>query len=328
MAPVVEVMSTVKLGVVAGNTVSSRHPHHRRTSLRRHHRRNSLQSSISAAIGKEVMPPLFDAGEPLQKLPWGVEGSHTVASRILPYNDADIELEGYMAWDAEKASTNNGLPGVLVAHTAIGPQEFFVHSCCDALARLGYASFALDLFGTGECIFNKDVRDAILDPLRKDRRKFAARVQAAYEAMCSQPEVDESKGVVGIGFCLGGQAVLDLARAKTASGLRGVVSFHGSLDNPASLPSSPSSCPCASVLILHGDEDPFNPPEKLEECTRGLQAAGIEYEVHIYSGAKHAFTRPEKTKPEDLATGFGYQPRAATRSWHAARTFMAEVLGK
>ena len=130
------------------------------------------------------------------------------------------------------------------------------------------------------------------------------------------------------GFCLGGQAVLDLARAKTASGLRGVVSFHGSLDHPSTMtPSSPSpSSPSPSVLLLHGDDDPFNPPEKLEECTRGLRAAGLPYEVHTYGGAKHAFTRPEKTKPEDLASGFGYQPRAAARSWDAAKKFLSELL--
>jgi dienelactone hydrolase len=215
--------------------------------------------------------------------------------------------------------------------TAIGPQEVFIHSCCDALARAGYAAFALDLFGAGECVFDKQVRDGILVPLRENRTEYAARVQAGNDAMSAQPEVEETRGVGGIGFCLGGQAMLDLARAQTASGLRGVVSFHGSLDHPSTLNSPPpssssSSSSSASVLLLHGDDDPFNPPENLDECTRGLQAAGIEYEVHVYGGAKHAFTRPEKIKPEDIFSGFGYQPRAAARSWAAARNFLAEVL--
>jgi dienelactone hydrolase len=273
--------------------------------------------------------PLFDAGVPLQDLPWGVEGSRrAVASRQFTYHDGDVALEAFFAWDAEAAAGHHsgGLPGVLVAHTAIGPQEVFIHSCCDALARAGYAAFALDLFGTGECVFDKQVRDGILGPLREDRSKYAARVQAGYDAMCAQPEVDESRGVGAIGFCLGGQAVLDLARAKTAPGLKGVVSFHGSLDNPSTLPSPPSSSSSASVLILHGDDDPFNPPERMAECTRGLTERGIEYEIHTFGGAKHAFTRPEKTKLEDYASGFGYQPRAAARSWAAARNFLAEVL--
>lgn len=296
---------------------------------RRNHLRGRFARAAEASFSQDNMPPLFDAGVPLEKLPWGSEGSRAVASRTFTYNDGNVALEAYMAWDAEAAAgrPSGGLSGVLVAHTAIGPQEVFIHSCCDALARMGYAALALDLFGTKECIFDKQTRDRILGPLREDRAKYAARVQASYEALCAQPEVDESAGVVGIGFCLGGQAVLDLARAKTASGLRGVVSFHGSLDNPSTLPSpQSSSSSTASVLILHGDDDPFNPPEKLQECARGLKAAGIEYEVHVYGGAKHAFTRPEKTKPEDVESGFGYHPHAAARSWAAARTFMAEVL--
>ena len=185
---------------------------------------------------------------------------------------------------------------------------------------------ALDLFGTGECVFDKKVRDGILVPLRENRDDYAARVQASYEALCAQPEVDQNRGVAGIGFCLGGQAVLDLARAKTASQLRGVVSFHGSLDHPSTLTLPSTTLPSASVLILHGDDDPFNPPEKVEECLRGLRAVGIEYEMTVYGGAKHAFTRPEKIKQEDFDTGFGYQPRAAGRSWATAREFISEVL--
>ena len=151
-----------------------------------------------------MMPPrLFDAGVLVEQLPWGVEGSRPVASRTCTYHHGDVALEGYMAWDADALSSGGGgggLPGILVAHTAIGPQEVFVHSCCDALARAGYFAFALDLFGTGECVFDKQIRDGILVPLRENRDEYAARVHAGYEAMCAQPEVDEkNRGVAAIG---------------------------------------------------------------------------------------------------------------------------------
>ena len=151
-------------------------------------------------------PPLFDPGVPVEQLPWGVEGSRPVASRTCTYHHGDVALEGYMAWDADALSGGGGggggggLPGILVAHTAIGPQEVFVHSCCDALARAGYFAFALDLFGTGECVFDKQIRDGILVPLRENRDEYAARVHASYEALCAQPEVDEkNRGVAAIG---------------------------------------------------------------------------------------------------------------------------------
>ena len=85
------------------------------------------------------MPPLFDAGVPLEALPWGVEGDAPVSSRSFNYKaeDGETDLEAYFAWDPSLLEGGDeGLPGVLVAHTAIGPQEVFVHTCCDALARI------------------------------------------------------------------------------------------------------------------------------------------------------------------------------------------------
>jgi len=268
-------------------------------------RADTRAPGVSSSHSEMEKPKLFSAGVPLEALPWGGEGSKPVASRTFNYyewGEGAVALEAYMAWDP--AAAVGALPGVLVAHTAIGPQEEFIHSCCDALARMGYVALALDLFGAGECVFDRAERAAILDPLREDRTRVAARVQAAHDALVRQPECDASRGVAAIGFCLGGQAVLDLARAKTARGLRGVVSFHGSLDNPTTLPSpaSPPLEPAVQALILHGNDDPFNPPERLAECMAGLDAAGIEFDVHVYSGAKHAFTRPAGPHAPSLFT--------------------------
>ena len=147
----------------------------------------------------------FDAGIPLDKLPWGVEGEREVASRTFSYRDGDIALEAYMTWDAAKVAAEGPRPGVLVAHTAIGMQEYFITSCCQSLARLGYTAMALDLFGAGQCVFDKEVRNSILQPLRDDRRRLAKRVQAAYDALVNESSVvKETSGVAAVGFCLGG----------------------------------------------------------------------------------------------------------------------------
>jgi len=69
---------------------------------------------------------------------------------------------------------------------------------------MGYAAFAPDLFGAGECVFDKEVRAGIMAPMREDRGALAARVQAGYDALVSQPEVDDARGVAALGFCLGG----------------------------------------------------------------------------------------------------------------------------
>ena len=170
------------------------------------------------------MPPLFDAGVPLEALPWGVEGDAPISSRRFRYKaeDGETDLEAYFAWDpARLEGGGGGLPGVLVAHTAIGPQEVFVHTCCDALARLGFAAFALDAFGARKCVFDKAERDALFGALRVDRTRHARRILKAYEALIEQPEVSSTGSIFGIGFCLGGMAVLDLARFRSSPQLRG-----------------------------------------------------------------------------------------------------------
>jgi len=287
--------------------------------VRVHHRRGVARPRAMSTS------PLFDAGVPLEELPWGKVGESAVASRTFPYNDGATALEAYLAWDPEALRrAGGGLPGVLVAHTAIGPQEVFIQSCCDALARLGYAALALDLFGAGACVFDKARRDAILNPLRENRAANAARTRAGYDALTALAEVDASLGVCAVGFCLGGQAVLDLARAKSARHLRGVVSVHGSLDHPPSLasPSTSEDHPAATALLLHGTEDPFNPPERVRACVEGLRDAGVEHRLVEFEGAMHGFTRPEKVTPSDRDAGFGYDDAAARRSWEMIEAFL------
>ena len=270
----------------------------------------------------------FDAGIPLEMLPWGIEGSREVESRTFSYRDGDIALEAYMAWDAAKVAAEGPRPGILVAHTAIGMQEYFITSCCQSLARLGYTAMALDLFGAGQCVFDKEVRNSILQPLRDDRRRLAKRVQAAYDALVNESSVvKETSGVAAVGFCLGGQAVLDLARANTAKELRGVVSFHGVLDHPSIFTKSGEGKP-PNALILHGESDPFTDEHKLRECLDGLTSLGMTWDLHVYSGAKHAFTRPEKTTDEDFDSGFQYDARAASQSWSSCKTFIESVIEK
>jgi len=249
-----------------------------------------------------------------------------VKSRTLSYRDGDVTLEAYMAWDPAKVAAEGPRPGILVAHTAIGPQEVFVQSAVEALAKLGYTAMALDLFGTGQCVFDKEVRNDILQPLREDRRRLAKRMQAAYDALVSEGTVvKETSGVAAVGFCLGGQAVLDLARANTAKELRGVVSFHGVLDHPSVFTKSDEREP-PNALILHGEDDPFTPDEKLKECLDGLTSLGVTWDLHVYP-CKHAFTRPEKVTDDDFNAGFQYDARSARRSWSACKTFIESLVG-
>eukprot|EP00873_Tetraselmis_striata_P006038 jgi/Tetstr1/426302/TSEL_016618.t1 len=170
-------------------------------------------------------------------------------SREITYHDGELQLSGYAAWEA----TPDGGPraGVLVAHTAIGPQEDFIRDKVHRLARMGYVGFALDMFGAGRCVFGEE-KDAANLPLKQDRAAIARRAQAAMDALTAMPEVDGSR-VAALGYCLGGKVVLDLARIAPPE-LRAAVSFHGILDELGGAASAPVTARC---LCYHGARDPF-----------------------------------------------------------------------
>ena len=82
------------------------------------------------------MPPLFDAGVPLEALPWGVEGDAPVSSRSFSYKaeDGETDLEAYFAWDPSLLEGGDGLPGARRPHGDRPAGGVRAH-CCDALAR-------------------------------------------------------------------------------------------------------------------------------------------------------------------------------------------------
>ncbi len=121
-----------------------------------------------------------------------------------------------------------------------------------------------------------------------------------------------------IGFCFGGLCVLDLARSGAA--VRGVVAFHGLLQGAPKVPSETIS---AKVLVLHGHDDPFAPPEQLAAFCREMTEAGADWQVHVYGRTQHAFTNPAANDPK---LGTVYNETADRRSWLAMQGLFDEVL--
>lgn len=56
-----------------------------------------------------------------------------------------------------------------------------------------------------------------------------------------------------------------------------------------------------------------------------LAGAGIDWEMHLYSDTKHAFTNPKSAhspNPEVV----DYNAKSAARAWQATEAFLAETL--
>ena len=76
------------------------------------------------------------------------------------------------------------------------------------------------------------------------------------------------------------------------------------------------------ILLLHGWDDPYAPPEHVTAIAEGDSATDADWLLHAYGGTGHAFADPYKTY-----TTPGSRPReiAARRSWQALTEFLAEL---
>ncbi len=236
----------------------------------------------------------------------------SVQHRLLDYEDGDTVLEGRLAWDDALAGPR---PGILVAH-AWGGRSDFEDGKADALARLGYAAFALDLYGKGVRGSGPEENAALMQPFLDDRSMLQQRLHAALVTLRQQAEVDAAR-IAAIGFCFGGLCVLDIARS--GADVAGVVSFHGLFGAPGNTGDSPVR---ARVLALHGWDDPMVPPAQVVALAEELSAAGADWQLQAYGNTMHAFTNPAANDP---ARGTVYDKRADRRSWQAMTNFFNEL---
>lgn len=231
----------------------------------------------------------------------------------IDYQDGAVELEGYVAWDE---SSDEQRPLVIVAHDWTGRREFAC-SVAERLAENGYIGFALDMYGKG--VFGKDGdtegNSALLTPFASDRGLTRQRALAALEAAKQLPLVDKSRVAV-IGYCFGGMTALELARAGTD--LLGVVSVHGLLGQGE----LPTEQVIAKVLCLHGHDDPMGQPSQVLEFETEMSAAGADWQMHVFGGAKHAFTNPAANQND---IGLVFNDRAAARTTRAIDDFLQEL---
>jgi dienelactone hydrolase len=230
---------------------------------------------------------------------------------VIHHHDG-AELHGLLVWDDAIAGP---LPSVIIAHPWAGRGGNEINKA-HALAGLGYAAFALDLYGEGKCGSSKAENAALMQPFIDDRRHLQSRMLSVLDTARHLDPVDEDR-VAAIGYCFGGLCVLDLARS--GADLQGVVSFHGLLNPPKDVPDHPIR---AKILILHGADDPMGPVEQVIALQRELTAAGADWQVHTYGNTVHAFTNPAADDPE---FGTVYSATADHRSSRSLLNFLDDL---
>ncbi|CAA0121532.1 Uncharacterised protein [Halioglobus japonicus] len=214
------------------------------------------------------------------------------------------------------AEASGPTPVVIVCHAWDGLNDE-VRDKSRKLADAGYIAFAIDVHGGGKVITDFALLMPTLTPYLENRALLVERMQGAYKAAATIPGADTSR-IAAMGYCFGGMAVLDLARS--GADLRGVVTFHGSLDGHTL--DSPQTLD-TKVLVLHGDDDPLVPPQSVVDFKKEMNAKQVDWQLHAYSHTVHAFTRPGANNPD---FGTVYNAAADRRSWQSMLNFFNEVL--
>ncbi len=247
---------------------------------------------------------------------WLVQGPPRarVQTRDIEYRQGETVLKGFIAWDD---AAQGRRPGVLVVHEWWGLNQH-ARNQARRLAEAGYVGLALDMYGNGKVATHPQDAQAFVTEVTKDPAVLAARFNAALEQLKRDPHVDTTR-IAAIGYCFGGAVVLGMARA--GADLAAVVTFHGALATQT--PAQPGKVK-ARVLVLTGGADPFVPPEQVEAFKKEMQAAGADFEVVVYPGAKHGFTNPDAGSygMDQLA----YNAAADRQSWAAMLALFHTVL--
>jgi len=139
-----------------------------------------------------------------------------VMTKTVQYQDGNTVLQGFVAWDSEKASA----PGVLIVHQWMGLTDY-EEGRCKQLAELGYVAFALDIYGKDNRPADRGEAGKAAGGFKNDRALYRRRLNLGLEQLRAVANVDKQR-IAAIGYCFGGTGGLELARS--GADIDGVVS--------------------------------------------------------------------------------------------------------
>jgi len=189
----------------------------------------------------------------------------------------------------------------------------------ERLAGSGLAVLAADVWGEAQQPGSPTEIGPLIGGMVADRPAWTARIAAAHDALAAQPEVAADE-LATIGFCFGGSSALE--HLRQGGSVRGVVSIHGGLDLLA--PDWSAAPAGARVLVCTGAADPMATRQQRADLEDAMTGAGVAWDVHLYSGVKHAFTSP-LAEAAGQPEVFAYDERAAAVAWSAAESFFRDL---
>jgi dienelactone hydrolase len=226
----------------------------------------------------------------------------------IDYRDGDTALTGWLARPEGQAHA------VVTVFPTIANINEPVERRARMFAELGYLALVADFYG--EVPGSPERVSQLADDLRADVGRYRRRIAAALDtARELAPELPQ----LAAGYCMGGQAALEAARA--GHDLLGIVSFHGILATDA--PADDSAIK-ARLLVCHGDADPLATREDVLMFWAEMDRAKADWHFHSYGKVRHGFTDPGSDARGIDAVA--YDASADRQSWQAAIAFFDELL--
>lgn len=249
-----------------------------------------------------------------------------IATREVTYDVDGLTMVGHMA----RPDGEGPWPTVLIGHDGIGLDDL-QRRRADLLAEQGYVALAMEYHGGRWFGGDPEAMLARALPLIADPDRMRAIGLAALDVLLAEPGADPAR-LAALGYGAGGSILLELARAGVS--FRGVAVVHPALPTPRTEDWTDVT---GTFLIGTGSEDPLCTPEQVLAFTRALQDAGVDWRVHVYGGAEHAFWAPPMhpdgtptggtTHVSATVPGVSYHPAHTVRAWRAVLDLLGETIG-
>jgi carboxymethylenebutenolidase len=213
-------------------------------------------------------------------------------------------MSGYLAMPAEMSGA---LPAVMVIHENRGLNPH-TEDVTRRMALEGFFALSPDFLApAGGTPQDEDKAREMIQAL--DRLQTIANAVATVVFLKGH---EMSNGNVGaIGFCWGGGLVNQMAAAAGAD-LAAAVPYYGQVPEPEQV----GGIEARMLLQYAGLDERIN--AGIPAFEEALKAAGVDYQIHIYEGANHAFNNDTSEAR--------YNKEAADLAWSRTVEFLKEAL--
>jgi carboxymethylenebutenolidase len=241
--------------------------------------------------------------------------ANSAKAAIVPPDDARLqteevtfpgaagEVQGYLA---RPADAQGPLPGVLVIHENRGLNPH-IEDVARRVALEGFVALAPDFLSPqGGTPADEDQAREMIRQL--DQQQTVQNALAAVDFLEGHEATTDKVGVVG--FCWGGALANEVA--VNSGNVDAVVPFYGRQ------PASSEVAKIRAPLLLHyaGLDERIN--AGIPEYEQALKDAGVNYTIHMYEGANHAF--------HNDTSEARYDPQAAELAWSRTIDFFKQHL--